>query len=131
MSFIILILSYTYIILSISSILTNTVKYKFYRKTYLALKNNEYTVIENSPSYIKFRRNDKLESKTYLYHYINDDIYINNKDIKLIEGHLLYSLLTFMDPYSWYYYNRIRKQIKLKSLSKEDLRDYKLKNLGI
>ena len=131
MSFIILILSFTYIILSISSILTNMVKYKFYRKTYLALKNNEYTVIENTPNYIKFRRNDKLESKTYIYHHINDDIYYLDKDIKLIEGYLFYSLLTFVDPYSWYYYNRIRKQIKLKSLSKEDLRDYKLKNLGI
>lgn len=129
MSFIILILSFTYIILSISSILTNMVKYKFYRNTYLALKNNEYTVIENSPNYIRFRRNDKLES--YIYHYITDDIYYSDKDIKLIEGFLFYSLLTFMDPYSWYYYNRIRKQIKLKSLSKEDLRDYKLKNLGI
>ena len=129
MSVIILILSFTYIILSISSILTNMGKYKFYRKTYLALKNNEYTVIENSPNYIRFRRNDKLES--YIYHYITDDIYYSDKDIKLIERHLFYSLLTFVDPYSWYYYNRIRKQIKLKSLSKEDLRDYKLKNLGI
>lgn len=126
MSFIILILSFTYIILSISSILTNTVKYKFYRKTYLALKNNEYTVIENSPNYIKFRRNDKLDSNSYIY--ITDDIYYSDK---LIEGYLFYTLLTFVDPYSWYYYNRIRKQIKIKSLSKEDLRDYKLKNLGI
>ena len=104
-------------------------KYKYYKATYLAIKNKEYVLFLYGDRIIYFRRPKDLNKPIFAncpeIHYFKD-----NSSIKMLDNVYLHRDIGF-DPYSLYCFNKIKNQIIFNSMSVEDLRDYKLKQLNI
>lgn len=99
--------------------------YKYYKKTYLALYSKTYVVKNDDMNYLTFSHKSGKDH--------NEIIYFGclNGDIKLIEGYIHKDQTMFwVDPYTMYWYYKIRKQIMINS-SVENSRDNTLRKLGI
>jgi hypothetical protein len=124
--------------------------YKYYKPTYLALKNKEYLLYDyGSESLITFKPVDKIKKMNdmkasgdtfwslppNIYQYMLDDkaeiIYFKSgESIKLINAHYIHThFMLFCDLYTLYWHKKIKKQILLNSMTIAESRDYKLKQL--
>jgi hypothetical protein len=135
--------SITYCTLYLTVSLTLKENYKYYKPTYLALKNKEYLLYDYGPeSFITFRPADKVKkmnemrtSGHILWGDLLDDkdeiIYFkSDEDIKLINKHYIHTdFMLLCDLYTLYWHKKIKKQILLNSMSIKESRDYKLKQL--
>lgn len=88
-----------YLICLFSSISILYSTYKYYKPTYIFLK-------ENSQAFKKV--------STSLYCNTKDIIIFDNNSIKLCKDHYLHNAgFTFFCPYSTYYYFKMKKQVKI------------------
>jgi hypothetical protein len=126
-------------------ITTHTLKenYKYYKPTYLVLKNKEHLLDDSGPSdFITFkpaakikRFNEMKASGHIIWSELWDDkdeiIYFKSDgDIKLLSKHYIHTdFMLVFDLYTLYWYKKIKKQILLNSMSVCESRDYKLKQL--
>ena len=110
----------------------------YYKPTYLAIKNKEYLVLINSlddsdtdDSIITFRHKDQIDLPWWQV-CDNEILFFNgSKGIKLLtKGYIHKSVMFWFDPYTKYWYHKIKEQIIANS-SLGNMRDYKLKELGI
>lgn len=100
--------------------------YKYYKVTYDLIKSKKYVLKSNDESFISFR--DDLETLNYDD---NEILYFKGSEgIKLISGYIHKNHMLCMDPYSNYWYKKIKNEIMINS-SIEKMRDYKLKQLKI
>ena len=128
------------------SFLTLRPKYKYYKLTYLALKNKEYILSSNDESFITFKPKDKVMPSTGKFGFnqwqFDDDEILYFKqggDIKLINSNYnLYYVdyihtksAPFFDPYTQYWYKKIKKEILLNTRTIAQIREDKLKQLNI
>lgn len=108
--------------------------YKSYKETYNALKNKDYLLLTSSNGMFIFRTSDKINNPPVYFATLPIDeeiIYFEgNKSIKLIKGYIHNNFMTWFDPYTNYWYRKIKEQIIVNS-SVGNLRDYKLKQLNI
>lgn len=111
--------------------------YKYYKVTYDAIKSKEYILSSSGRDFISFRpmvtpNNQTL--KNFYHPHIYDDEILYFKDtggIKLIKGYIhKREGMLWMDPYTNYWYNKIKTQIMINS-SVENMREYKLRQLKI
>jgi len=124
-----------YITFWIPSYITRKDNYKYYKPTYEAIKNKEYVLLSNTPGFedglIIFRHKETID--TIPKWSITDDeiIYFRGtKSIKLTKGYIHKTFIPFFEPYTNYWYHKIKEQIMANS-SIENMRDYKLKQLNI
>ena len=118
------------------SYLTLRHKYKYYKLTYEALKNKEYILSSNDESFITFKPKDKVMATTGKFgfnqwQFDDDEILYFKKggDIKLIKDYIHTRSGPFFDPYTTYWYKKIKKEILYNSRSIEQIREDKLKQL--
>ena len=120
------------------SFLTLRPKYKYYKLTYLALKNKEYILSTNDESFITFKPKDKVMATTGKFGFnqwqFDDDEILYFKqggDIKLIKEYIHTRSAPFFDPYTQYWYKKIKKEILLNTRTIAEIREDKLKQLNI
>jgi hypothetical protein len=118
------------------SFLTLRPKYKYYKLTYLALKNKEYILSTNDESFITFKPKDKVMATTGKFGFnqwqFDDDEILYFKqggDIKLIKEYIHTRSAPFFDPYTQYWYKKIKKEILLNTRTIAQIREDKLKQL--
>lgn len=118
------------------SYLTLRPKYKYYKLTYLALKNKEYILASNDESFITFKPKDKVIATTGKFGFnqwqFDDDEILYFKqggDIKLIKDYIHTRSAPFFDPYTIYWRRKIEKEILYHSRSIDQIREDKLKQL--
>ena len=118
------------------SFLTLRPKYKYYKLTYLALKNKEYILSTNDESFITFKPKDKVMATTGKFGFnqwqFDDDEILYFKqggDIKLIKEYIHTRSAPFFDPYTQYWYKKIKKEILLNTRTIAEIREDKLKQL--
>lgn len=118
------------------SYLTLRHKYKYYKLTYEALKNKEYILSSNDESFITFKPKDKVmvpigKFGFNQWQFDDDEILYFKKggDIKLIKDYIHTRSGPFFDPYTTYWYKKIKKEILYNSRSIEQIREDKLKQL--
>lgn len=122
-----------------ASFLTYYPKYKYYKETYLAIKNKKYLMSSNdesfiiftpcalvpSPSAAKFGFNQwQFDAKTILY-------FKQDETIKLTSGYIHKDPIPFFDPYTQYWHWKIKKEMLLHTRSIAEIRQDKLKQLNI
>lgn len=119
-----------------ASFLTNYPKYKYYKETYLALKNKDYLMSSNDESFITFTCKDKpsgamfgfnqwkFDTETILY-------FKTDETIKLTKGYIHKDLMPFFDPYTKYWHWKIKKEMLFHIRTKAQIRQDKLKQLKI
>ena len=111
------------------SYLTLRPNYKYYKLTYLALKNKEYLFFNENESFITFKPKDRMNVPTWQ---IDDSevLYFKDKgDIKLIKDYIHTRSGPFFDPYTMYWHKKIKKEILYNSRSIEQIREDKLNQL--
>ena len=111
------------------SFLTLRPNYKYYKLTYLALKNKEYLFFNENESFITFKPKDRMNVPTWQ---IDDSevLYFKDKgDIKLIKDYIHTRSGPFFDPYTMYWHKKIKKEILYNSRSIEQIREDKLNQL--
>lgn len=118
------------------SYLTLRPKYKYYKLTYLALKNKEYILASNDESFITFKPKDKVIDTTGKFGFnqwqFDDDEILYFKqggDIKLIKDYIHTSSAPFFDPYTMYWHKKIKKEILYNTRTIAQIREDKLKQL--
>ncbi len=115
-----------YIVLMwLPAFLTLMPDYKYYKKTYDVLHSKTYVRTNDDMDFLTFSHKSGKDH--------NEIIYFGclNGDIKLIEGYIHKDQTMFWgDPYTMYWYYKIRKEIMINS-SVENIRDNKLIKLGI
>ena len=118
------------------SYLTLRPKYKYYKLTYLALKNKEYILASNDESFITFKPKDKVIATTGKFGFnqwqFDDDEILYFKqggDIKLIKDYIHTRSAPFFDHYTIYWRRKIEKEILYHSRSIDQIREDKLKQL--
>ena len=91
-----------------------------------AVKSKKYVLKSDDENFISFR--DNLQT----WNYDADEIlyFKDSEGIKLISGYIHKNHMLWMDPYSNYWYKKIKNEIMINS-SIEKMRDYKLKQLKI
>jgi hypothetical protein len=123
--------------------LTLKENYKYYKPTYLALKNKEYLLDDSgSESFLMFRPVEKIQKmnemrasgRIYWSLSLDDNkeiVYFKSDEtIKLLNRHYIHTdFMLLCDLYTLYWHKKIKKQILLNSMSIEESRDYKLKQL--
>jgi hypothetical protein len=109
--------------------------YKYYKPTYLAIKNKQYLLYRNDEDFITFRPKDKMDIP--IWQFTDDEIlyFKDNETIKLKsyiqngrQGYIHKDFMPFFDPYTVYWHKKIKNEIMINS-SLENMRDYKLKQL--
>jgi hypothetical protein len=120
------------------SFLTTRPTYKYYKLTYLALKNKEYILSSNNESFITFKPKDKVMASTGKFGFnqwqFDDDEILYFKQggsIKLIKDYIHTRSGLFFDPYTLYWYKKIKKEILYNTRTIAEIREDKLKELGI
>jgi hypothetical protein len=135
--------STVYFTLYLITFLTLKENYKYYKPTYLALKNKEYLLDDFGPSdFITFKPAAKIQKLNDMkvsghiiwsefLEYTDEIIYFkNDENIKLINKHYIHtSPMLFCDLYTLYWHKKIKKQILLNNMTVAESRDYKLKQL--
>jgi hypothetical protein len=118
------------------SFLTLRPKYKYYKLTYLALKNKDYILSSNDESFITFKPKDKVMASTGKFGFnqwqFDDDEILYFKqggDIKLIKEYIHTRSGPFFDPYTQYWHKKIKKEILLNTRTITQIREDKLKQL--
>jgi len=111
-------------------------KYKYYKLTYLALKNKEYILSSNDESFITFKPKDKVMATTGKFgfnqwQFDDDEILYFKKggDIKLIKDYIHTRSGPFFDPYAMYWHKKIKKEILYNTRTIAEIREDKLKQL--
>lgn len=121
----------TYFLLWLPTFLTLRSKYKYYKLTYLAIKNKQYLLFNNDESFITFKPKDKMDQPTWK---IDDEeilYFKGNETIKLTNGYIHKNFMPFFDPYTQYWYKKIKNEILLNSRSIAQIREDKLNQLKI
>jgi hypothetical protein len=127
----------------VATALTLKENYKYYKPTYLALKNKEYLLDDSgSDSFLTFRPAAKVKNMNQMrasghiiWSLLLDDkdeiIYFkSDESIKLINKHYIHkNFMSYCDLYTLYWHKKIKKQILLNSMTTAESRDYKLKQL--
>ena len=119
------------------SFLTLRPKYKYYKLTYLALKNKEYILSTNDESFIAFKPKDKVMATGKFgfnqWRFDDDEIlyFKQGGSIKLIKDYIHTRSGLFFDPYTLYWYKKIKKEILYNTRTIAEIREDKLKELGI
>jgi hypothetical protein len=120
----------------LASFLTYRPKYKYYKETYLVIKNKQYLMSSNDESFIIFTnitaptRNlaplglSLDDTKTILY-------FKSDETIKLTNGYIHKDFIPFFDPYTQYWHWKIKKEMLLHTRSIAEIRQDKLKQLNI
>lgn len=120
----------------LASFLTYRHKYKYYKETYLAIKNKDYIMSSNDESFIIFTSKDKpsgamfgfnqwqFDAETILY-------FKSDETIKLTSGYIHKDFMPFFDPYTQYWHWKIKKEMLLHTRSIAEIREDKLKQLKI
>ena len=111
----------------LASFLTYRPKYKYYKETYLAIKNKDYIMSSNNESFIIFTCKDKPsgDAETILY-------FKSDQAIKLTGGGYIHNdFMPFFDPYTQYWHWKIKKEMLLHTRSIAEIRQDKLKQLNI
>jgi hypothetical protein len=115
----------------LASFLTYYSKYKYYKETYLVIKNKDYILSSNDESFIIFTCKDKpsgamfgFDAKTILY-------FKQDETIKLTSGYIHNDFMPFFDPYTQYWHWKIKKEMLLHTRSIAEIRQDKLKQLNI
>ena len=118
------------------SYLTLRHKYKYYKLTYLALKNKEYILSSNDESFITFKPKDKVIANTGKFGFnqwqFDDDEILYFKqggDIKLLKDYIHTRSGPFFDPYTMYWHKKIKKEILYNTRTIAQIREDKLKQL--
>lgn len=119
------------------SYLTLRHKYKYYKLTYLALKNKEYILSSNDESFITFKPKDKVIANTGKFgfnqwQFDDDDEILYFKqggDIKLLKDYIHTRSGLFFDPYTMYWHKKIKKEILYNTRTIAQIREDKLKQL--
>jgi hypothetical protein len=130
-----LFLTVIYIFLWVPTFLTLYPKYKFYKKTYLALKNKQYVLSTIDDSFITFKPKDKIQPTGTFgfaqWQFDNDEILYFKYDqtIKLSNFGYIHKDLLGFDPYTLYWHRKIKKQILLDSRTKAQIRQDNLNKL--
>lgn len=126
-------LVFFYIVLMwLPAFLTLRKDYKYYKKTYDLLNSKTYVLTDTNEQYLTFRE----KSKKYDIFYCDEILYFKDDDslkgdIKLTNsGYIHVNNMLWMDPYTMYWYHKIKKQIIINS-SVENMRDNTLSKLGI
>ena len=126
----------TYFILWLPTFITLRPKYKYYKLTYLALKNKEYILSSNDESIITFKPKDKVIATTGKFgfnqwQFDDDEILYFKKggDIKLIKDYIHTRSGPFFDPYTTYWHKKIKKEILYNTRTLAEIREDKLKQL--
>ena len=117
------------------SYLTLRHKYKYYKLTYLAIKNKDYILSSNDESFITFKPKDKVMATTGKFGFnhlqFDDDEILYFKEggsIKLINDYI-HTRTVLFDPYTQYWYKKIKKEILLNTRTIAEIREDKLKQL--
>jgi len=121
----------TYFILWLPTFLTLRPKYKYYKLTYLALKNKQYLLFNDDESFITFKPKDKMDQSKWK---IDDEeilYFKDNETIKLTNGYIHKNFMPYFDPYTQYWYKKIKKEIVLNTKSIAEIREDKLNQLKI
>jgi uncharacterized SAM-binding protein YcdF (DUF218 family) len=120
----------------LASFLTYRPKYKYYKETYLLIKNKDYIMSSNDESFIIFTSKDKpsgtmfgfnqwqFDAETILY-------FKSDETIKLTSGYIHKDFMPFFDPYTQYWHWKIKKEMLLHTRSIAEIREDKLKQLKI
>jgi hypothetical protein len=114
--------------------LTLRPNYKYYKKTYLDIKNKQYLLSYNGNSFIILKPKDKVMCSTGFNQWLDDDeiIYFkDNQSIKLANNVYIHRDIISIDPYTYYWYRKIKKEILLNTRSIAQIREDKLKQLNI
>ncbi len=117
----------TYFSLWLPTFLTLRPEYKYYKQTYLAIKNKEYLLFNIDESFIIFKPKGKMNQLTW----DEEIIYFkSSKSIKLTNGYINRTfIMTLFDPYTKYWHNKIKKEILINSRTLAQIREDKLKQL--
>ena len=120
----------------LASFLTYYPRYKYYKETYLVIKNKDYILSSNDESFIIFTCKDKpsgakfgfnqwqFDTETILY-------FKTDETIKLTSGYIHKDFMPFFDPYTQYWHWKIKKEMLLHTRSIAEIRQDKLKQLNI
>jgi hypothetical protein len=116
-----------YFSLWLPTFLTLRPEYKYYKQTYLAIKNKEYLLFNIDESFIIFKPKGKMNQLTW----DEEIIYFkSSKSIKLTNGFINRTfIMTLFDPYTQYWYKKIKKEILINSRTLAQIREDKLKQL--
>jgi len=113
-----------------ASFLTLRPRYKYYKETYLAIKNKDYILSSNNESFITFRPKDKIDLP--IWHFDKEILYFKSDEtIKLTNGYIHNDFMPFFDPYTFYWHKKIKKEMLFNIRSKAQIREDKLKQLKI
>lgn len=127
--------SFYILLLWLPVFLTLRPTYKYYKVTYDVIKSKEYVLSSNDRDFISFLPKSKELTRKRNYFFIPslDDEILYFKDtegIKLIKGYIHKNDFFWFDPYTVYWYKKIKTQIMINS-SVENMREYKLRQLKI
>jgi hypothetical protein len=106
----------------LASFLTYYPKYKYYKETYLVIKNKDYILSSNNEIFITFTSKDKPGAVLY---------FKQDETIKLTNGYIHKDFIPFFDPYTQYWHWKIKKEMLLHTRSIAEIREDKLKQLNI
>lgn len=121
----------TYFILWLPTFITLRPKYKYYKLTYLALKNKQYLLFNNDETFITFKPKHKMDQPTWQFDDEEILYFKGNETIRLTNGYIHKSFMPFFDPYTQYWHKKIKNEILLNSRSIAQIREDKLKKLKI
>lgn len=134
--FILFVLVGSYLLMCFASVMALLSKYKNYKETYLLL--NSYKLVENNDKYITLASEEEINrfgfaSNTGLYmrYLFTKEIYYDKKDgtIKLNHSYIFNNFMTYCDPYTLYWYYKLKKGFLRKGMSLAELREEKLNKL--
>jgi hypothetical protein len=120
----------------LASFLTYYPRYRYYKETYLVIKNKDYILSSNDETFITFTCKDKpsgakfgfnqwqFDTETILY-------FKSDETIKLTNGYIHKDFMPFFDPYTQYWHWKIKKEMLLHTRSIAEIRQDKLKQLNI
>jgi hypothetical protein len=111
-----------------ASFLTLRHRYKYYKETYLALKNKEYLYYNQDNTFITFRPKDRMNGPGFFEEIL---FFKSDETIKLTNGYIHNDFVPFFDPYTQYWHWKIKKEMLFNSRSKAQIREDKLKQLKI
>lgn len=112
----------------LASFITFRDRYKYYKQTYLAIKDKEYLFYSKEGD-IRFRHKEDIDDTFNRGLYFTKEIILyDDGTIKLLDGVYLHKSVGF-DPYSLYWFYKIKKEMMFNSMSVVEKRDYKLKQL--
>lgn len=117
------VLLFIFLVLWFATFMTNVSKYKYYKPTYLAIKNRVYINTIRDNDEMRFVKDDDENHFSY-----NDIRLDSDRSLKLIEGGYIFLTVGF-DPYSIYWFYKIKNEMKWQTMTLAEQRDYKLNQI--